>query len=202
MISTDKFADLFLQVGICLSFFLCRFDGDSDDYTGRSWRSGSFAPMEDLPMKGLSQMFNVNHYLVSQTNPHVAPVLHLKQRANHKLVQIVETEWQLRSASSCLVWTKCSSCSSYSSDFLFLLRHVAVWPKTNNIWCDTWALSDQYCVLFSNVGSLLKKKPLRTTWSMHSNPLKCEDLIGIHANVGLHTADFWIWRKDEWSMSM
>jgi hypothetical protein len=30
----------------------------------------------DLPMGRLSELFNVNHFIVSQVNPHVAPFLH------------------------------------------------------------------------------------------------------------------------------
>lgn len=29
----------------------------------------------DLPMKRLAELFNVNHFIVSQVNPHIAPFL-------------------------------------------------------------------------------------------------------------------------------
>eukprot|EP01125_Pyxidicula_operculata_P006169 TRINITY_DN2151_c0_g1_i2.p2 TRINITY_DN2151_c0_g1~~TRINITY_DN2151_c0_g1_i2.p2 ORF type:complete len:402 (-),score=58.45 TRINITY_DN2151_c0_g1_i2:2126-3331(-) len=37
------------------------------------WSDGSVA--NDLPMARLSEMFNVNHFIVSQVNPHVAPFI-------------------------------------------------------------------------------------------------------------------------------
>ena len=40
---------------------------------GRRWLDGSVE--SDLPMLRLSRMHNVNHYIVSQTNPHVVPFL-------------------------------------------------------------------------------------------------------------------------------
>lgn len=47
-------------------------------------------------MRSLSEMFNVNYFLVSQTNPHIVPALNLKRRFNRKLGNIVETEWKHR----------------------------------------------------------------------------------------------------------
>ena len=49
-------------------------------------------------MRSLSEMFNVNYFLVSQTNPHIVPVLNLKKRVNRKLGNILEAEWKHRSA--------------------------------------------------------------------------------------------------------
>lgn len=43
----------------------------------RRWRDGSLEI--DLPIKQLRELFNVNHYIVSQANPHIAPLLRLKQ---------------------------------------------------------------------------------------------------------------------------
>jgi hypothetical protein len=43
----------------------------------RRWRDGSLE--EDLPMRGLSELFNVNYFIVSQTNPHIVPILRLKR---------------------------------------------------------------------------------------------------------------------------
>ena len=48
-------------------------------------------------MRSLSEMFNVNYFLVSQTNPHIVPVLNLKKRVNRKLGNILEAEWKHRS---------------------------------------------------------------------------------------------------------
>ncbi|XP_030452879.1 triacylglycerol lipase SDP1-like [Syzygium oleosum] len=42
----------------------------------RRWRDGSLEI--DLPMMQLKELFNVNHFIVSQANPHIAPFLRLK----------------------------------------------------------------------------------------------------------------------------
>lgn len=42
----------------------------------RHWRDGSLE--SDLPMVQLKELFNVNHFIVSQANPHIAPLLRLK----------------------------------------------------------------------------------------------------------------------------
>ncbi|KAK7396201.1 hypothetical protein VNO78_17034 [Psophocarpus tetragonolobus] len=42
----------------------------------RRWRDGSLEI--DLPMIQLKELFNVNHFIVSQANPHIAPLLRLK----------------------------------------------------------------------------------------------------------------------------
>ncbi|KAL2629731.1 hypothetical protein R1flu_014417 [Riccia fluitans] len=43
----------------------------------RQWRDGSLE--SDLPMVQLKELFNVNHFIVSQANPHIAPLLRLKE---------------------------------------------------------------------------------------------------------------------------
>lgn len=43
----------------------------------RRWRDGSLE--SDLPMMQLKELFNVNHFIVSQANPHIAPLLRLKE---------------------------------------------------------------------------------------------------------------------------
>jgi predicted acylesterase/phospholipase RssA len=65
----------------------------------RRWRDGSLE--EDLPMRSLSEMFNVNYFLVSQTNPHIVPALNLKKRVNRKLGNILEAEWKHRCVHVC-----------------------------------------------------------------------------------------------------
>jgi TAG lipase/steryl ester hydrolase/phospholipase A2/LPA acyltransferase len=47
-------------------------------------------------MRTLSEMFNVNYFLVSQTNPHIVPALNMKRRLNRKLGNLLETEWKHR----------------------------------------------------------------------------------------------------------
>jgi TAG lipase/steryl ester hydrolase/phospholipase A2/LPA acyltransferase len=43
----------------------------------RRWRDGSLEM--DLPMMRLKELFNVNHFIVSQTNPHISPLLRMKE---------------------------------------------------------------------------------------------------------------------------
>jgi TAG lipase/steryl ester hydrolase/phospholipase A2/LPA acyltransferase len=43
----------------------------------RRWRDGSLE--SDLPMMLLKELFNVNHFVVSQANPHIAPFLRFKE---------------------------------------------------------------------------------------------------------------------------
>ena len=50
-------------------------------------------------MRCLSEMFNVNYFLVSQTNPHIVPALNLKKRVPRKLGDLLESEWKHRRAS-------------------------------------------------------------------------------------------------------
>lgn len=45
--------------------------------SSRRWRDGSLE--SDLPMMQLKELFNVNHFIVSQANPHIAPLLRLKE---------------------------------------------------------------------------------------------------------------------------
>jgi len=60
----------------------------------RRWRDGSLE--EDLPMRGLSEMFSVNYFLVSQANPYLLPVLALKRAAPRLLGTLVEGEFKHR----------------------------------------------------------------------------------------------------------
>ena len=66
-------------------------------------------------MRSLGEMFNVNYFLVSQTNPHIVPALNLKKRFNRKLGNLLEAEWKHRCAFKCflltglLMWMKSSS---------------------------------------------------------------------------------------------
>ena len=66
----------------------------------RRWRDGSLE--NDLPMQGLSELFNVNYFIVSQTNPHIVPILRVKRwfasqgRACAMLAHFLESEWRHR----------------------------------------------------------------------------------------------------------
>ena len=62
-------------------------------------------------MRSLSEMFNVNYFLVSQTNPHIVPALNLKKRFNRKLGNIIETEWKHRCPPGCHWPTFSALCS-------------------------------------------------------------------------------------------
>jgi len=44
---------------------------------GQQWSDGS--AQSDLPMQRLSEIFNVNNFIVSQVNPHVVPALKAKK---------------------------------------------------------------------------------------------------------------------------
>lgn len=46
------------------------------DIGNRRWRDGSLE--SDLPMMQLKELFNVNHFIVSQANPHITPFLRFK----------------------------------------------------------------------------------------------------------------------------
>ena len=53
-------------------------------------------------MQGLSELFNVNYFIVSQTNPHIVPILRLKRwfasknRIFAMIAQFLESEWRHR----------------------------------------------------------------------------------------------------------
>lgn len=60
----------------------------------RRWRDGSLE--EDLPMRGLSETFNVNYFLVSQANPYLLPILALKRAAPRTVATLAEQEFKHR----------------------------------------------------------------------------------------------------------
>lgn len=65
--------------------------------TPQMWIDGSVD--NDLPMTRLAEMFNVNHFIVSQVNPHVVPFLSKDDspcspsRARHQTVYREESDW-------------------------------------------------------------------------------------------------------------
>ncbi|KAJ9527694.1 hypothetical protein QJQ45_025971, partial [Haematococcus lacustris] len=67
--------------------------GGSDSLQ-RRWRDGSLE--FDLPVQALGEMFNCNHFLVSQTNPHIVPLLNFKSLFPHKWASIMEAELKHR----------------------------------------------------------------------------------------------------------
>lgn len=70
--------------------------------TEDKWIDGSVE--NDLPMRRLSELFNVNHFIVSQVNPHINPFLvdnGIKHsgfiyRLSSKLWFLIHSEWQYR----------------------------------------------------------------------------------------------------------
>ncbi len=67
---------------------------DKTHCTDRRWRDGSLE--EDLPTQGISEMFNVNYFVVSQVNPHIVPWLALKRVLPPKMSYLVISEWKHR----------------------------------------------------------------------------------------------------------
>ncbi|KAL0346203.1 UNVERIFIED_CONTAM: Triacylglycerol lipase SDP1 [Sesamum radiatum] len=70
---------------------------EASSVSSRRWRDGSLEI--DLPMMQLKKLFNVNHFIVSQANPHIAPLLRLKAMVRAyggnfaaKLAQLAEME--------------------------------------------------------------------------------------------------------------
>lgn len=60
----------------------------------RRWRDGSLE--EDLPLQTLRELFNVNYFLVSQTNPHIVPMLNFKNKFERRIANAIESEWKHR----------------------------------------------------------------------------------------------------------
>lgn len=60
----------------------------------RRWRDGSLEL--DLPTFLLSEMFNCNHFIVSQTNPHIVPLLNLKKSLSRRWANLLELELRHR----------------------------------------------------------------------------------------------------------
>lgn len=72
-------------------------DPEAGSTPARRWRDGSLEM--DLPMMQLKELFNVNHFIVSQANPHISPLLRLKEFVRAlggnfaaKLAHLVEME--------------------------------------------------------------------------------------------------------------
>eukprot|EP00775_Hariotina_reticulata_P005537 gene5537-5773_t len=66
------------------------------DNVSRRWRDGSLEL--DLPTFLLSEMFNCNHFIVSQTNPHIVPLLNLKKTLSRRWANLLELELRHRCA--------------------------------------------------------------------------------------------------------
>jgi TAG lipase/steryl ester hydrolase/phospholipase A2/LPA acyltransferase len=71
----------------------------------RRWRDGSLEL--DLPTFLLSEMFNCNHFIVSQTNPHIVPLLNLKKTLSKRWANLLELELRHRSVDTWFVISFC-----------------------------------------------------------------------------------------------
>lgn len=72
LMAKDRFGEI---VPFHVSFLSC--PEQSSGTSTRRWRDGSLE--SDLPMMQLKELFNVNHFIVSQANPHIAPMLRVKE---------------------------------------------------------------------------------------------------------------------------
>jgi TAG lipase/steryl ester hydrolase/phospholipase A2/LPA acyltransferase len=70
------------------------FANKSAGESQRRWRDGSLE--SDLPMRGLSEMFNVNYFLVSQCNPYLLPVIAAKEALPRPIGSLLEMEFKHR----------------------------------------------------------------------------------------------------------
>lgn len=68
----------------------CRFSSPASLGTQRRWHDGSLE--NDLPFRQLAEMFNVNHFIVSQTNPHLVPLMTLKNVVPGPIFNMVQAE--------------------------------------------------------------------------------------------------------------
>ena len=68
----------------------CRFASPTTSGMQRRWHDGSLE--NDLPFRQLSEMFNVNHFVVSQTNPHLVPLMTLKKVVPGPIFNMVKAE--------------------------------------------------------------------------------------------------------------
>jgi TAG lipase/steryl ester hydrolase/phospholipase A2/LPA acyltransferase len=106
---------------------LVPFAAEGGRDAGRRWRDGSLE--EDLPMQSLSEMFNVNYFLVSQTNPHVVPWLQLKAALPRALGVLLEAEWKHRCGQLMAAfprrmrWLKVA-CQAWEGDVTLVLPHA------------------------------------------------------------------------------
>eukprot|EP00045_Choanoeca_perplexa_P007039 m.61834 g.61834 ORF g.61834 m.61834 type:complete len:584 (+) comp13903_c0_seq10:1305-3056(+) len=62
--------------------------------SGQTWSDGSM--YTDLPMERLSELFNVNHFIVCQVNPHIVPFLNTKSFWYSRVMQFLASELMFR----------------------------------------------------------------------------------------------------------
>lgn len=87
-------AQCFKLVAATDNTYARRYNAEGVSDAQRRWRDGSLE--EDLPMRGLSEQFNVNYYIVSQTNPHIVPLMSFRKRLPRTLYMLLESEFKHR----------------------------------------------------------------------------------------------------------
>ena len=83
-------------------------------------------------MRGLAEMFNVNYFICSQTNPHIIPALNIKRHLNRTFADMLEQEFKHRCGilvlqrllGDTVTWCICAGCTLELS-----LVHVC-WLRT------------------------------------------------------------------------
>lgn len=81
-------------------------------------------------MRGLAEMFNVNYFICSQTNPHIIPALNIKRHLNRTFADMAEQEFKHRCATALPWHPRCTSHVAYmhhSGGSEPALAHVC-WP--------------------------------------------------------------------------
>jgi len=105
--------------------------GNSSAASGclRRWCDGSLE--EDLPMRGLSEMFNVNYFLVSQCNPYLVPVLAVLHLFPRWMQRLGEWELKHRMGQALAIWPHSRLlkllCQPWGGDLNFVLP-VSAFP--------------------------------------------------------------------------
>eukprot|EP00890_Picochlorum_soloecismus_P004847 jgi/Picsp_1/5363/NSC_02724-R1_triacylglycerol lipase sdp1-like len=102
-------------------------DKGADFSTVRRWCDGSLE--EDLPFRGLSEMFNVSNFLVSQCNPYLVPILALKRLVPSKIWMLFESEFKHRMGQLLNFWPRNKLlkllCQPWVGDLNFILPSSA-----------------------------------------------------------------------------
>lgn len=91
--------------------------------TPQKWIDGSVD--NDLPMTRLAEMFNVNHFIVSQVNPHVIPFLARDEDSISHLVQQPSSSWD----ASSLIYTMTDLAKGEALHRLHVLAEMGIFPN-------------------------------------------------------------------------
>lgn len=133
-------------------------------YSGLLWADGSMAT--DLPMMRLSELFNVNHFIVSQVNPHVVPFMWLTSKWGI-LGSMIGDEIKVRATQFCTYWEH----SSYN--FLRQISSIINQKYTGDITIIPDITLDDYKRLLSNPQKdwmiEARRRAERKTWAQISH---------------------------------